>query len=186
VNSLSCFKLYGNGREMGSNQSTPVTYNTGIQDIIKELENKKVPILKSFNEINDTVGKLKETITVKLSTGKGITKQNADALSLANSILDSLDNQLHNIENEIQSVIVYAEGIKKAETAFDEAKRRETQGVRINSRELPKSVISVPNPYATGSIFNPFPSRQIRTAIQWGGRKSKKVRSKRRRYTVRK
>jgi hypothetical protein len=171
---------------MGSNQSTPVTYNTSIQDIIKELENKKVTILKSFNEINDTVDKLKETITVKGATGKGITKQNVDALSLANSILYSLDNQLHNIENEIQTVIVYAEGIKKAETAFDEAKRREPQGVRINLRELPKSVISVPNPYATGSIFNPFPLRRIPTGIQGGRRKSKKVRSKRRRYTVRK
>jgi len=168
------------------NQSTPVTYNTSIQDIIKELENKKVTILKSFNEINDTVGQLKETITVKLLTGKGITKQNADALSLADSILYSLDNQLHNIENEIQTVIVYAEGIKKAETAFDKAKRREPQGVRINLRELPKSVISVPNPYSTGSIFNPFPLRQIPTGIQGGRRKSKKVRSKRRRYTVRK
>uniref|UniRef100_A0A6C0ARL0 Uncharacterized protein n=1 Tax=viral metagenome TaxID=1070528 RepID=A0A6C0ARL0_9ZZZZ len=172
---------------MGSNQSTPITYNTGIQDIIKELENKKVPILKSFNEINDTVGRLKETITVKLSTGKGITKQNADALSLANSILDSLDDQLHNIENEIQSVIVYAEGIKKAETAFEIAKSREVKGVRRNSRvQLPKSSISVLNPNATRSIFNPFPSRQIPTGIQGGRRKSKKVRSKRRRYTIRK
>uniref|UniRef100_A0A6C0DI21 Uncharacterized protein n=1 Tax=viral metagenome TaxID=1070528 RepID=A0A6C0DI21_9ZZZZ len=133
--------------------------------------NKKKTSLQNPIDINDNIDEL------------------SDALKYYINVVTPT-NQSHRNNSPAEIIRVIGDRIDELKTAEEERTARiktfDPRSVITTPYRLPPSILTVSNPNATGSIFNPFPSQKISTKIQGGRRKSKKVRSKRRRYTVRK
>jgi hypothetical protein len=126
---------------------------------LKPIQRKKNTPLQNPIDINENIDEL------------------SDALKYYINVITPT-NQSH--RNNSPTAIIGAIGDR-----IDELKTaEESRTARIQTFD-PSSVITEPYRLPP-SILNPFPLQKISTTVQGGRRKSKKVRSKRRRYTVRK